>query len=87
MPRIDLPGGYTDQDFVLGLLRQTGILCVYGSGFGLPAPQGFLRIVFLASLEELSGIYDDFAAFTEEFLSSASARAPRLTPEAPSPHD
>lgn len=72
MPRIDLPGGYTDEDFVLGLLRQTGILCVYGSGFGLPAAQGFLRIVFLAPLDELSGIYDDFAAFTEEFLSSAS---------------
>ncbi len=67
MPRVALPPGKTDQDYVLGLLRATGILCVYGSGFGLPADQGFLRIVFLASLDELSAIYDDMASFTTEF--------------------
>lgn len=69
MPKIDLPPGRTDEDFVLGLLRDTGILCVYGSGFGTQADQGFLRIVFLASPDELSAIYDDFAAFTARFLS------------------
>jgi alanine-synthesizing transaminase len=68
MPRVALPPGTTDQDYVLGLLRETGILCVYGSGFGLPADQGFLRVVFLASLDELSAIYDDMAAFTAAFL-------------------
>jgi alanine-synthesizing transaminase len=68
MPRVALPTGKTDQDYVLGLLRETGILCVYGSGFGLPADQGFLRVVFLASLDELSAIYDDMAAFTTAFL-------------------
>jgi alanine-synthesizing transaminase len=68
MPRVALPPGQTDQDYVLGLLRETGILCVYGSGFGLPADQGFLRVVFLASLDELSAIYDDMAAFTTAFL-------------------
>jgi alanine-synthesizing transaminase len=68
MPKVALPPGFTDEDFVLGLLRRTGILCVYGSGFGLPADQGFFRVVFLASPDELSAIYDDLASFTAEFL-------------------
>src|SRR4051812_11255378 len=49
MPKVDLPPGKTDQDFILGLLRDTGVLCVYGSGFGMPAAAGFFRVVFLAS--------------------------------------
>jgi len=53
---------------VLGLLRATGILCVYGSGFGLAADQGFFRVVFLAPLDELGAIYDDMAAFTQDFV-------------------
>jgi aspartate/methionine/tyrosine aminotransferase len=43
-------------------------LCVYGSGFGLPAEAGFLRIVFLAPLEELTEIYDLMASFTANYL-------------------
>ena len=76
MPKVDLPPGVTDEDYVIGLLKATGILCVYGSGFGLPADQGFFRIVFLASLDELRTIYDDMAGFTGEFLASHRARAP-----------
>jgi alanine-synthesizing transaminase len=68
MPSVALPPGRTDQDFVLALLRETGILCVYGSGFGLPAEAGFFRVVFLASPAELSSIYDDMAAFTRTYL-------------------
>jgi alanine-synthesizing transaminase len=67
MPKIDLPPGRTDEDYVLSLLRSTGILCVHGSGFGLPAREGFLRIVFLAPPSDLAAIYDDMAAFTREF--------------------
>ena len=69
MPRVALPPGKTDADYVLGLLRATGVLCVYGSGFGAKPEDGFFRIVFLASPEELSGIYDDIAEFTRTFLS------------------
>jgi alanine-synthesizing transaminase len=69
MPKVDLPPGRTDEDFVLALLRETGILCVHGSGFNLPAADGFFRIVFLAAPEELGTIYDDLAAFTGRFLS------------------
>jgi alanine-synthesizing transaminase len=68
MPRIALPPGRTDEDYVLGLLRATGVLCVYGSGFGLPAADGYLRIVFLASLEELREVYRLMADFTADFL-------------------
>ena len=32
----------------LALLRETGILCVYGSGFGMPPEAGSFRIVYLA---------------------------------------
>ena len=71
MPQVVLPPGKTDEDFVLGLLRETGILCVYGSGFGLPARDGFFRIVFLASPDELSGIYDDLGTFTARFLAAS----------------
>jgi aspartate/methionine/tyrosine aminotransferase len=68
MPQVTLPRGKTDADFVLGLLRATGILCVYGSGFGTAPEAGFFRIVFLASPNDLHRIYDDMAGFTAEFL-------------------
>ena len=68
MPRVQLPPGVTDADYVLALLRATGILCVYGSGFGTRPEDGFFRVVFLASPVELAQIYDDIAAFTHEFL-------------------
>ena len=68
MPKIALPPGRTDEDYVLALLRQTGVLCVYGSGFGLPPEDGFLRIVFLAPPTELREIYDLIAGFTDQYL-------------------
>ena len=71
MPRVALPPGRTDEDYVKALLHATGVLCVYGSGFGLPADQGFLRIVFLAPLDELRDIYDLMAGFTEDYLRSS----------------
>jgi alanine-synthesizing transaminase len=68
MPQVTLPPGRTDADYVLGLLRATGILCVYGSGFGTDPAEGFFRVVFLASPDALNSIYDDIATFTREFL-------------------
>ena len=68
MPRIPLPPGRTDEEYVLGLLRATGVLVVYGSGFGLPAAEGYLRIVFLASPEELTEVYRLMADYTADFL-------------------
>jgi alanine-synthesizing transaminase len=70
MPRVALPPGVTDEDYVLALLRATGVLCVYGSGFGADPQDGFFRVVFLASPSELSEIYDLIAGFTGDFLAA-----------------
>jgi alanine-synthesizing transaminase len=69
MPRVALPAGVTDEDYVLALLRATGILCVYGSGFGANPADGFFRVVFLAPPDELADIYDRIAEFTADFRS------------------
>lgn len=68
MPQVRLPEGRTDRDYVLALLRETGILCVYGSGFGTAPEEGCFRVVFLASPSDLEGIYDEVARFTAEYL-------------------
>jgi alanine-synthesizing transaminase len=70
MPKVQLPPGRTDEDYVLGLLRATGVLCVYGSGFATAPQDGFFRVVFLASPAELADIYDLIGDFTREFLSA-----------------
>ena len=70
MPKVELPPGKTDVDYVLGLLRAKGVLCVYGSGFGTAPEDGFFRIVFLASPRDLDAIYDDVAEFTTAFRSA-----------------
>jgi alanine-synthesizing transaminase len=68
MPKVELPPGVTDEDYVLALLRATGVLCVYGSGFGTEPTDGFFRVVFLASPADLAHIYDLIADFTRDFL-------------------
>ena len=68
MPQVALPAGKTDADYILALLRATGILCVYGSGFGTRPEDGFFRVVFLAAPAELESVYDDIADFTRAYL-------------------
>jgi alanine-synthesizing transaminase len=68
MPKIALPPGRSDEDYVIKLLRATGVLCVYGSGFGMPASDGFFRIVFLATPSELREIFGLMRDFTETYL-------------------
>lgn len=68
MPRVTLPPGKTDEDYVYALLRATGVLCVYGSGFGTQAEDGYFRIVFLASPAELREVYGLITDFTAEYL-------------------
>lgn len=69
MPKVALPPGATDEDYVLSLLRATGVLCVYGSGFGTAPEEGFFRVVFLASPAELSDIYASIGEFTRGYVS------------------
>lgn len=71
LPQIALPPGRTDEHYVLALLRDTGILCVNGSGFGMPPDEGFFRIVFLANPQDLEQTYADIASFTREYLARA----------------
>ena len=68
MPRVTLPPGRTDEEYVVALLRATGLLCVHGSGFGLRPDDGFLRIVFLASPDELREIFALMAVFTATYV-------------------
>jgi alanine-synthesizing transaminase len=68
MPRVALRPGDTDERYILELLRATGVLCVYGSGFGMPAADGFFRVVFLASPSDLAGIYAAIESFTRTYL-------------------
>jgi alanine-synthesizing transaminase len=68
MPRLALPPGRTDEDYVLALLRATGVLLVYGSGFGMPPADGFMRIVYLASPADLREVYRLMAEFTAGYL-------------------
>jgi alanine-synthesizing transaminase len=63
MPKVELPPGRTDEQWVLDLLRATGVLCVHGSGFGMPPADGYFRVVFLAPPPALREIYDAIAAF------------------------
>ena len=68
MPKVSLPPGRTDEQYIVGLLRATGVLCVYGSGFGTKPEDGFFRVVFLASPDDLTRIYGRIAEFTADFL-------------------
>ncbi|MDO8794133.1 MAG: aminotransferase class I/II-fold pyridoxal phosphate-dependent enzyme [Vicinamibacterales bacterium] len=68
MPKVALPEGRTDEDYVLALLGETGVLCVHGSGFGTAPEDGYMRIVFLAAPEELRTVYGLMADFTREYL-------------------
>lgn len=58
-------GGRTDEQFVLDLLQETGVLVVHGSGFGTDPEQGYFRMVYLAdaaTLEDVFGRIDRFLA-------------------------
>lgn len=67
MIRAEKLGGRTDEQFVLDLLEETGVLVVHGSGFGTDPAQGYFRMVYLAdeaTLEVVFGRIDRFLATT-----------------------
>jgi len=58
-------GGRTDEQFVLDLLKKTGVLVVHGSGFGTDPKQGYFRMVYLADEATLAEVFtriDQFLA-------------------------
>lgn len=68
MPKIELPPGKTDENYVMELLHATGVLCVHGSGFGMDPREGYFRMVFLAPLAQLDEIWDLIGDFNKTFL-------------------
>ncbi|MCS6884091.1 MAG: aminotransferase class I/II-fold pyridoxal phosphate-dependent enzyme [Acidobacteriota bacterium] len=60
-------GEATDEEFVLSLLRQTGILFVHGSGFGMKPSEGYFRIVYLPPPEVLNKVYDTLEDFVRSW--------------------
>ncbi|MFQ5921143.1 MAG: aminotransferase class I/II-fold pyridoxal phosphate-dependent enzyme, partial [Nitrososphaerales archaeon] len=59
-PKIDVKGGRwkSDADFVIDLLKSTGVLTVHGSGFGTQYGFGHFRIVYLPPVEVLEEAMD-----------------------------
>jgi alanine-synthesizing transaminase len=58
----------SDFDFVKGLLKETGVVVVHGSGFGqLPGTQHF-RVVFLPNEEILTKAYNNIGGFYKKFI-------------------
>lgn len=67
LPKVELPEGRTDVDYIRGLLHETGVLCVYGSGFGTKPEQGYFRLVFLDEPSALNSYFDAIESFTASF--------------------
>ena len=67
MPKVELPAGKTDADFIIDLVHATGVLCVHGSGFGMDPAHGYFRMVTLAPPDRLNQIWDLIAGFTAEY--------------------
>jgi aspartate/methionine/tyrosine aminotransferase len=67
-PKIENNRYKTDQEFVVDLLKKTGVLTVHGSGFGTKYGSGHFRIVFLPDLKILGFALDEI----EKFVNNAS---------------
>jgi alanine-synthesizing transaminase len=68
MARFDGLGARTDEEFVLDLLRSENVLAVHGSGFGMPASEGYLRIVYLPPPAILEGALDGIDRLARRWL-------------------
>jgi aspartate/methionine/tyrosine aminotransferase len=55
----------TDEQFVLDLLEETGVLVVHGSGFNADPKQGFFRLVYLADEGVLGTVFQEISRFME----------------------
>jgi alanine-synthesizing transaminase len=56
-------GERTDEQFVLDLLEETGVLVVHGSGFGTDPEQGYFRMVYLADEAMLGDVFSRIDRF------------------------
>jgi alanine-synthesizing transaminase len=63
MPRLDSARFKSDEEFVVELVRETGVLFVHGSGFEVKPHTKYFRIVFLPQLDLLREACDKLEAF------------------------
>ena len=63
MVRVEDPERRADEKFVLDLLRETGVLVVHGSGFGADPASRHFRLVYLAGVDVLGGVFASIASF------------------------
>jgi aspartate/methionine/tyrosine aminotransferase len=55
--------GSSDEQFVLDLLNETGVLVVHGSGFGCQPRDGYFRLVYLADERTLDVAFNEIGGF------------------------
>ena len=55
--------GRNDEQFVLDLLQETGVLVVHGSGFGCDPQAGYFRLVYLADEQTLEVAFAGLSRF------------------------
>ena len=69
-PKVDRIGSKwkTDEQFVLHLLEETGVLLVHGSGFGVLHGSGHFRGVFLPPIEALEIAFDRLEQFMSKHV-------------------
>ena len=67
MVKVDTPGKRTDEQFVLDLLEETGVLVVHGSGFGADPRQGYFRLVYLADEAMLEIVFSRLGRFLADY--------------------
>lgn len=72
-PKLDLPKGVTDSDFVKDLLINRHIQINYGSGFG-PSGKGHIRVVFLPEYHVLKEAYEKIINFKMTFREPGASR-------------
>ncbi len=66
MPEIEDERFSSDEEFVLKLLRETGVLFVNGSGFQTKPGRKFFRVVFLPQEEVLNEAFDKLETFLKK---------------------
>ena len=71
-PRLNkLPPGTTDYDYCMGLLEETGLVTVNGTGFGQKPGTHHLRIAFLPPKELLEEVLPKWIAFHNRYVAGA----------------
>ncbi len=64
----------TDMEFVIDLLKETGVLIVNGSGFDPQYGKGHARAVFLPPIPELEAAFDALEQFMKKSKNKKSAK-------------